>query len=93
MRSGNFGVAAIRLQLGWAQARSNQTLEIQSMANLVQIADEQAELINGGHRWRRRSGGFKLVLPNLTSLTINGTVILGSSHFDVTSTYNANPPA
>jgi len=93
VRSGNFGVAAIRLQLGWAQARSNQTLEIQSMANLVQIADEQAELINGGYRWRRRSSGFKLVLPNLTSLTINGTVILGSGHFDVTSTYNANPPA
>lgn len=63
------------------------------MANLVQIADEQAELINGGYRWHRRSGGFKLVLPNLTSLTINGTVILGSSNFDVTSTYNYNPPA
>jgi hypothetical protein len=69
------------------------TLEIQSMANLVQIADEQAELINGGYRGRRhRSGGIKLVFPALTSLTI-GTVIIGSSDFDVKSIYKGNPPA
>ena len=64
------------------------------MANLVQIADEQAELINGGYRGRRhRSGGIKLVFPALTSLTINGTVIIGSSDFDVKSIYKYNPPA
>ncbi len=63
------------------------------MANLVQIADEQAELINGGHRRRHRSGGIKLVFPALESLTINGTVIIGSSDFDVKSIYKYNPPA
>lgn len=52
------------------------------MANLVLIADEQAELINGGHRRHRgtynRGGSVELSFPNLTSLTLTGVFILNN---------------
>lgn len=60
------------------------------MANLVLIADEQAELINGGYRRCRRpynrGGNLEISFPNVTSLTLNGIIILNNfGHAD----YNA----